>query len=155
MMTKHFVLGTAMLSVAAGLAARTAQADQTGFELGGRIGYAIPLGDIAADDDDDLKDYVSGHVPIWLDIGGRVTPNIMVGGYLSVGPGFVGDRFSELVCDAADSCSVLTVRLGAELQYHISPFEDVDPWISAGLGFESTAWTVSEGDTDLRLAVSG
>ena len=47
------------------------------IKIGLRLGYALPLGDSVKDAK--MSDQISGMIPIWLDLGYMVTPNIMVG----------------------------------------------------------------------------
>jgi hypothetical protein len=114
-----------------------------GFELGARIGYGIPLGKISEESttDNDLSDGISGMIPLQLDLGYRVIPPLMIGGYVMYGFGMTGDALSKS-CDRAKSlgadasCSAHDVRLGLQVQYHIMPEGKVDPWVGAGIGYE-------------------
>ena len=61
--------------------ASLAQAQEgTGFELGARVGYGVPLGGAAGGPgtpglgESDLNDIVSGQIPLWVDIGCRALP---------------------------------------------------------------------------------
>jgi hypothetical protein len=120
----------------------------TGFELGGRVGYGIPLGKTADDNDSDLNEGISGQIPLWLDLGYRVTPNLMVGGYFSYGFGMLGDDFED-GCELLNSdCGVADMRLGFQLQYHVQPGQSVDPWVGAGVGYEWLRVSVSPDGID-------
>jgi len=122
-------------------AAGAAHADETGVEIGVRSGYAIPLGNAAADTD--LDEFYSGVIPLWFDLGYRLTPNVMIGGYFQYGFGLVPDQF-EGACDLdAVDCSFSNVRLGAQVHYHFRPWESVDPWLGGGIGYEWAHWSVS------------
>jgi len=121
-------------------------AHATGFELGGRLGYGIPLG--KADGDSDLSDGISGMVPLQLDLGYRATPALSVGGYLMYGFGFAGNTISDR-CDVANatpgvsaSCGAHDLRLGLQAQYHFIPKRKLDPWVGLGLGYEWLTLTV-------------
>lgn len=104
------------------------------FVLGARLGYGIAMGD--AIEDDKLSDAVSGHIPIWLDLGYMVTPNIMVGLYGAYGFGILGSDLSD-ACDLTNvDCSVSMFRFGLQGQYHFSPAEKLDPWVGLGIGYE-------------------
>jgi hypothetical protein len=95
-----------------------------GFEIGVRLGYGLPMGDLAKDAK--LSDSVSGMLPIWLDIGYRINPNIFVGGYAQYGIAFVKD------CPDSASCSASSIRFGAQAHYHIIPDQTFDPWVGLG-----------------------
>jgi len=71
--------------------AGASHADETGVEIGVRTGYAIPLGNAAGDAD--LDQLYSGIIPLWFDLGYRLTPNVMIGGYFQYGFGLVPDQF--------------------------------------------------------------
>jgi hypothetical protein len=113
-----------------------------GFELGARLGYGIPMGKAEDDDNSDLSDGISGMIPLQLDVGYRVIPELSIGGYVMYGFGFTGDDISR-TCDDADnvvgvtvSCSARDVRLGLQAQYHFLPKKKLDPWLGVGLGYE-------------------
>jgi hypothetical protein len=112
-----------------------------GFELGARTGYAIAMGKVVDKTNGDLSDSISGMIPFQLDVGYRVIPKLMVGGYVMYGFGFNGDRLQKL-CDSEKaagidaSCSSHDVRLGLQAQYHFIPDGSVDPWLGAGVGYE-------------------
>jgi outer membrane protein W len=111
------------------------------FVIGARLGYGIAMGD--SQKDAKLSDGVSGHVPIWLDLGYMVTPNIMLGLYGQYGIGIVGSSMSD-ICDTPNiDCSVSVIRLGIQGQYHLSPAEKFDPWFGLGFGYEWNTLSVS------------
>ena len=158
-----------ILGLLAGFAvlASVESAHAEGFELGARAGYGIPLGKAEADEtvggttvNNDLSKGVSGMIPLQLDVGYRVIPSLMVGGYVMYGFGFLGSQISDS-CDKAKaqatatggdvSCGVHDVRLGIQLNYHFTPDASVDPWIGAGFGYE---WlSLSESATVLGQTV--
>ncbi len=128
---------------------------QTGFELGFRVGYAIPMGKAIDEDDGDMTEAISGQLPLQLDLGGRVTPNLMIGAYFSYGFGFSSDDLDE-ACDTLDvDCSLHVLRVGAQLQYHFSPRQEIDPWLGAGIGYEWLTFDLSGNDTDVSSTYSG
>jgi hypothetical protein len=63
--------------------------DDTKIKLGLRLGYAVPSGKTSGNTTVDgitvsgakLSDSISGQVPVWIDAGYMVTPNILVGLY--------------------------------------------------------------------------
>jgi hypothetical protein len=131
-----------MIGVLSGFAVlgTASRARAEGFELGARLGYGIPMGEVA--DDGDLSDGISGMIPLQLDLGYRVLPELMIGGYVMYGFGFTGDTISDS-CDRLDdipgvtaSCSTHDLRLGIQAQYHFLPQEKLDPWLGLGVGYE-------------------
>jgi hypothetical protein len=130
------ILGAVLLSSSLAAAAP----DDTGFEVGLRTGYSIALG--TSSRDTDLNDVVSGTIPIWLDLGYRITPNVMVGLYGSYGFGFVGSN--AIGCDQSGvDCNVHNIRFGGQVHYHFTPDRSTDPWIGAGFGYEWLSQSVS------------
>lgn len=133
-------IGSLLVAGGVGLLIAPAEAsaqDATGFEAGLRVGYGIPLGKATGDAGDDLNRGIAGQIPLWLDVGYRVSPNVFVGLYTHYGIGFVGDDI-DMACQQSSqiSCSASDVRLGLQLHYHVSPAENVDPWIGPGIGYE-------------------
>jgi len=120
---------------------------RTGFQMDVRTGYSIPMGKVAnsrdftATESGKLSDVVSGQVPIIVSIGGKLIPELYLGGYLGLAFGGAADALS------CSSCSSAGVRFGAEVQYHILPAALANPWLGYGLGIESVA--VGDGDHSL------
>jgi hypothetical protein len=131
--------------VAVSLAASsTALADPTasGIEVGLRTGYSIPLGNLdggvgngaAADK---LSDLVSGRIPIWIDAGYRINPNIYVGAFFQYGIASVASNALGGACSGSVSCSAHDIQIGAMFAYHLMPDQTIDPWAGIGIGYES------------------
>lgn len=100
------------------------------IKLGLRVGYGLPMGE--ASKDNKMSDAVSGMIPIWLDLGYMVTPNIMVGLYAQYGLIMLDSKIK----DACDDCSASDIRIGLQAQYHLSPGESLNPWFGLGIGYE-------------------
>ncbi len=109
------------------------------FVLGLRAGWGIPLGE--AQSGSDLSATATGEVPIWLDVGYRVLPSLMLGAYGQYAFPFVGQ-----CADAADSCTLHAARFGLQAQYSLAPNETFDPWVGLGLGYEML-WGTAQGPT--------
>src|SRR5450432_597419 len=99
-------------------AAGSAFAQDGKFKLGLRLGYAVPSGKVSGDTTVagvtvpgvKLSDGISGQVPIWIDAGYMVTPNILVGLYGQYG-------FAQTKnCEAGASCSAHDIRFGVQGQ---------------------------------------
>jgi hypothetical protein len=118
-----------------------AQEDRPRIELGARLGYGLPLGDVDTHDSlsgavgDPLGQTIGGMVPIWIDAGYRFAPRWVAGLFFVYAPGWLGGGLHG-ACDSASDCSVFDMRAGVELQYHLAPQERWDPWLGAGLGYE-------------------
>ncbi len=131
------------LALAAALARpRVAQAEPR-FEAGGRLGYALHLG--ALESGTDLSELTLGRVPLWVDLGVRLTHAVSIASYLEVGPGVPG-RLLERDCDAyralGTECDAQTgsLRIGLQSQLHLAPGAAIDPWVGLMAGYEWLAF---------------
>ncbi|HMR74461.1 MAG TPA: OmpW family outer membrane protein [Polyangiaceae bacterium] len=116
------------------------------IKIGLRVGYGLPLGD--ASKDNKLGDSISGIIPIWVDLGYMVTPNIMVGLYGQYGIAMLNSDIKD-ACDAANAdCSAAAIRFGLQGQYHLSPAESLDPWFGLGIGYEMLNFKSPIGDAN-------
>jgi outer membrane protein W len=135
----------------AGAAVDTSSPPDAGgkIKVGLRLGYMLPMGDAAKDVK--LGDSVSGGIPIWLDLGYMVTPNIMVGLYASYAFLMLDSKIKD-ACDAASvDCSASQLRFGLQGQYHLSPGQGLDPWFGLGIGMEM----VDQKAGDVKSGLSG
>ncbi len=118
------------------------------IRLGLRLGYGIPLG--SSSDGVDLSETYSGMLPIWVDAGYMVTPNIMVGLYFQYGIGFIAD------CPSGASCSGSDMRFGLQGQYHLAGAEKkLDPWFGLGIGYEIASASAEAGGAEVNTTVKG
>jgi hypothetical protein len=131
-----------------------AEAHDSGFEAGLRVGYGLPFGELRADSD--LNDGISGQIPLWLDVGYRLNPALFLGGYVQYGFGFVGGAIDES-CDDTDGvdCSATDIRLGLQLHYHIAPRSTANPWLGLGVGYEWMSLGVEAGGDEAVFTSSG
>jgi hypothetical protein len=153
------------LATNAGLA--HAQQSGTGFEVALRTGYAAPIGRLGASID--LSSPIGGQIPLWLDLGSRVLPELFIGAYAQYGFGFDGsgvyvsnrDRLDDsmpdvLPCSAAGvRCTESDIRLGLELFYHPLPRNLIDPWFGLGIGYEWLNLTEAMGRAHASLTLHG
>jgi len=142
----------------AAAAVSTDSAQPGNVHLGLRLGYGIPLGNAAnadspGDQDAKLSDTYTGIIPIWLDVGYFVTPNIMLGLYGHYGIGLMAD--GEDGCPEGADCSGSVIRFGLQGQYHVSRGQSVDPWFGLGVGYEIASATRSALGQELTVTVKG
>jgi hypothetical protein len=131
-----------------------ASAQDSGFEVGLRTGYGVPLGE-GVEDGPDVSDAISGIVPLWVDLGYRLSQSVFLGAYFQYGFGFVGDDLEE-PCDLDGvDCSVSSHRLGAQLHYHFSPRSSADAWLGLGFGYEWYNAQVEALDGEMSSSISG
>jgi hypothetical protein len=96
--------------------------------LGVRTGYSLPFG--AVQSGTAMKDDFNGHIPIWLDVGYKLTPNFMAGVYGEYGFGLIHG------CPQGLDCSGQVIRFGLQVHGQFLPGESVNPWVGFGMGYE-------------------
>lgn len=137
---------------------RSAPPAGKGFQIAARTGYALPMG--KADSSTDLSNIAGGQVPFLLDVGGKVHPNVFVGGYLGLGVGGAGGTLKDQ-CDLHQtSCAAVSLRIGVEAIVSILPDSMVNPWVGYGIGYEGTGIsangnTVSLGGPEFARLMAG
>jgi hypothetical protein len=130
-----------------GVASAQVPRARVGFQMDVRTGVSVPLG--KAEQGGKMSDLVGNQVPVIVDIGGKVIPELFLGGYFGLGFGGPAGQTKDF-CDANDfSCLAVSVQLGIEAQYQIIPAGRVDPWIGYGFGFESLALSQGNGSSSL------
>ena len=136
-----------VLAIAASAAAQPVGVESkpklTGIEVGLRVGYAAPMGAVRSSSfdgntmDEKLSSLVRAQVPIRLDVGYRINPNIYVGAYFAYGLGLVSKDREQLCAQFGTDCAVHFVDFGIMGAYHILPSAMLDPWVGLGLGYET------------------
>jgi hypothetical protein len=140
---RHAILPAALAAGATVLccSAGTARAGDRAVEVGFRTGYALPMGDLEGGANGNpslsLGDAVNGVLPLWFDVGYRFNPNMMIGGFLQYGFAFVNTGKQTECTMGGNSCSANDLMIGAQFHYHIMPDGPIDPWVGAGVGWES------------------
>ncbi|HEX8794171.1 MAG TPA: hypothetical protein VF765_24680 [Polyangiaceae bacterium] len=152
------VAAGALAASAVVLSGNTARADATptGIEVGLRSGYAIPLGNLvgapSGQTAPNLSDTISGMVPIWLDAGYRLNPNMMIGAFFQYGLAFTNNGTKSLFSGCGTSgvsCSANDLMFGAQFHYHFMPDQTIDPWAGIGVGYEILNGSASQGGQSL------
>jgi hypothetical protein len=121
------------------------------FETGLRVGWAIPAGNLQVENA--LSNYLTGSLPIQLDVGYRILPPLSVGGYFSWGPAHV----AASLCGGA-SCSGSTMRLGVQGSWRFVPLPFLGqgcPWVGAGLGMEWLHASAKDAGGTLEVSMRG
>jgi outer membrane protein W len=155
------VAAGALAASAVVLAGNTARADATptGIEVGLRSGYALPLGNStgapSGQTAPNLSDSISGMVPIWLDAGYRLNPNMMIGAYFQYGIAFVNTGKVQACNTGGVSCSANDLMFGAQFHYHFLPDQTIDPWAGIGVGYEILNASESAGGQSASTSLSG
>lgn len=131
------------------------------FVLGLRLGYALPMGAVAENNDgssSNMSDTVSGHVPIWIDAGYMLSSDVMFGFYTQYAFGGVAGPLKAQCAQASSagiSCSASDVRFGIQFQYHSARGQKVDPWLGVGVGYEWLTVNVSGAGQDGSTTAQG
>jgi hypothetical protein len=120
--------------------------------MGFRLGLAFPLGDATGEPNDTLPARYAWQVPLGIEAGAKIGPNVFVGGYFGYAFGAEGsDALVEALCDDNDGdlendidCDASTLRLGLEVQYHFMPAEKMNAWVGYGAGFEWSDQTLND-----------
>ena len=114
-----------------------------------RTGFGVPLGTYAEQrslagfretDVNALGDDTYGAVPLWLDAGYRLTPELMLGAYFVYGlvlpkTAASGDPLGG-GCPEGFDCFASGVRLGLQAQYRFLLGPAFQPWLGIGVGYE-------------------
>ncbi len=119
-----------------------------------RTGYMKPLGKAAAATGGDMSDSFSGQVQFLFDIGGKISKNVFVGGYLGFGLGATSGQLAAM-CSGGVSCYTHSLRGGAEVQYHFAPGGPYNFWVGYGLGVEDSGYKASSSDGSLDASLEG
>jgi hypothetical protein len=145
------VAGVAGLAVVVDIGgAPDATADETpiALELGARLSFGYPLGNVdapatigGASVKDPLDQTAAEIAPVWFDFGFRVASRWYVGLSASIAPGWAGGALNR----ECASCTLLDLRAGVDVHYHLRPGLLWDPWFGGGLGYEWLNVSESEG----------
>lgn len=122
-----------------------ASRDIVGFESGLRVGVEVPVGDIDSGHpfrQAALNGIAQYRVPVWLDVGYRISAAWWLGIGAQVGSGAFGDS-----CPSAAECDWSDVRVHAQLQYHFDPLGAMELWVGAALGWESLRASITQETT--------
>ena len=155
----------AACAVAAGLmspgTASAANPVGPGVEIGARIGYGWSAGQLGAPPngtDNDVGDFVSGQVPLWLDAGYRFTDLFYLGGFFQYGFGTVNNDQQNYCRNANVDCSASDIRLGVMGRLQLPPILVAEPWLGLGVGYEWGAFSLHQsilGNSDTDSSWSG
>jgi len=124
--------------------------------LGARLGYSIAGGDAAKDAAMDETTGIAGAIPIQLEVGYTVIPDLSIGAYFLYGIGRLSGDFSD-ECDAFDlDCSASVMRLGIQGIYTMSQLSPTfAPWLGVGFGYEWAKTTMEGGGEEATFSFDG
>ncbi|WP_434041431.1 MULTISPECIES: hypothetical protein [Sorangium] len=126
-----------------------------GFQMAVRSGYAIPMGDATGAGDDALSSTFGGQVPVLVELGARYSNNLFFGLYAGLGFGGPGSVADQTCISNGVSCSTQTFRIGPEMQVHLRPGSQVNPWLGYGIGLELATMSMSGPGGDVSMSLVG
>lgn len=110
---------------------------EPGFETGLRFGVGAPIGKAGESSlagEVDVKELAALRVPVWVDVGYRLSERTTLGVYGQIGFGKTGDA-------CVGECDWSDLRIGVQGQWRLSGAgANVKPWIGVGLGYESLSF---------------
>ena len=124
--------------------ASPARAEEKGFTLGLRTAFAVPLG--TAGDGAELDELTSGAVPVQVELGYRLTKNVLAGAYFAWGYAMVADEAKgALAATGATAIGGHAVqRVGVQAIYGFLPGAKFAPWAGVGVGYEWARYASAE-----------
>jgi len=102
------------------------------FELGGRLGYGMPFGNLMVDQP--MNKVFKGSVPLQFDGLFRLSQGFGIGLYAGLNVGVQGEAL-----DGCNNCSLWNWRVGLQGTYHFNSQRSFDPWLGLGIGYEATS----------------
>ena len=135
-----------------------AEPQRHGFEIGTRLGVALPMGQFYSRADGSsapsLNDVFVLKVPILLELGYDITPSWMIGIHAQYG--FIVDKTGDGTrCSSDTICSDHDIEIGIEGQYHFAPDTPLDVWLGLGLGYEFEGETRTNAGQTETYALQG
>ena len=119
------------------------------LHLGLRTGFGLPYGRYAArrrtgavaeNDIGAISKDTHGVVPLWLDVGYRLTPRLMLGAYAMYGLVIArqADADDPLAggCPEGIECFAAGLRFGVQAQLSLGSVAGLEPWVGLGVGYE-------------------
>jgi hypothetical protein len=122
----------------------TDMSPKTGVQVGARVGFGVGTGSVYKDFG--VSEGSNGFVPVVVDVGARVIPELYIGAY--GGWAHVIPKTNQTSCPEGYSCSVNDWRFGVEADWHFMPRVSYDPYIGLSTGWDILHNSVS-GSTQL------
>lgn len=150
-------LRVATLTAALALVSTEARADappqQTGFQLALRGGAAVPFGTISASTS--MSDALGPQIPVLVDVGTKLTPNIFVGAFLGAAYGGTAGALTKTCNNYGIECNGFWFRGGLLAEYNFHPDRTVNPWVGYGIGYEIGGTNGTYGRNKITNTVRG
>jgi opacity protein-like surface antigen len=104
----------------------------TGLQVGARVGYGGGAGIVYSGLD--VTSASAGGLPIIVDLGARVLPQLYGGLYGQFAPIFT--KNNPISCPDGFDCNAQQWRFGVQFDYHYAPRSRLDPYVGLGGGYE-------------------
>ena len=114
-------------------------AAEPGLQLGARVGFTAGAGSVISGIP--VTEASSGAVPVIIDAGWRIRPEIYVGAYGQIAPVLL--RENPETCPQGFNCSARNWRVGIQADLHFLPRSRLDPYAGVGVGYEILHTTVN------------
>lgn len=106
---------------------RQIDAPRRATEIGIGLGYSQPSGNLTMRGGDKAADLARGGGEVNAEVGYRIDARWLIGLYGGYGQYHMPNGTSNDIINTATG--------GVQAQYHIMPFQRVDPWLSLGVGY--------------------
>ncbi|MFO7692254.1 MAG: hypothetical protein R6V57_04115 [Vicinamibacterales bacterium] len=150
---KHTIIAASLLATSICFTPAAAVAQDSGFSLGLRAGYAVPFGE--ASGGTDLSDLATGAVPLQVDADYRVSRDWRLGIYFGYGPAFVADA-AERDLEAAGLTDVGGHRqqvLGVQVTRVFKSGARFSPRVGLAGGYEWTRYAGAKRPSGMETEV--
>jgi hypothetical protein len=104
----------------------------TGLQVGARVGYGGGAGIVYSGLS--VHEASGGGIPIIIDLGARIVPQLYLGIYGQFAPIFT--KSNPISCPDDFDCNAQQWRFGVEGDFHFVPRSRLDPYIGLGGGYE-------------------
>jgi len=119
-----------------------AGAEYIGVSVGLRGGFELPIGQAKSSA---LGDVVKSVVPIGIDLGYYLRPNLYIGGYFLYGFATPSTASEDVCPSGADTtCSAVQYRFGLAAEYIFRHMRTVSPWVRFGIGLDVLNLTATD-----------
>jgi hypothetical protein len=135
--------------------APSAPETRRGFQLGARLGYAFPTGQLGGGSfNTHVSDLETASVPVGLDAGLRLGPGLYVGGTVSWGPGISPNQGGPCKVSSV-RCAEHDVQARAEARFYFAPQAKNTGWFAVGVGWEVATFAQSAGSYSATSTLTG
>jgi hypothetical protein len=118
-----------------------------GFQLGARLGYALPTGRLDSNSGTPVSSLETAIVPIGIDAGYRVSRYVYLGGTFAWAPGVAPNQTGNPCQQPGVSCFRQDAQLRGEARFYFAPYAKTGGWFGLGMGWEIASFAHSVGSS--------